>query len=302
MIFAGLVEGKARSRSYEAISIANHPNSLQSRAMIQTEIDIEQFHRDGFHVGRRLFSGHEVARLRDVSMEQAKDGPVEGLSDIRKDFDPADPLSRYPRMMHPHQHPDKLVGEISMRTMLDPRLEPILRTLFGEAPFAVQSMFYFKPPGARGQDLHQDNFYLRVKPGTCMGMWLAIDDADRGNGGMVIVPGSGGMDVVCPERADSKTFFTTEHVAVPEGLKEEPIDLKAGDVLFFNGSVIHGSYPNTSEDRFRRAFICHYVPASTSELSNWYRYPFSFDGRKHSIADATGGGPCGTPQAIAAPH
>jgi phytanoyl-CoA hydroxylase len=208
-----------------------------------TSINAEQFHRDGFHVSRGLFSQTEVTRMRDAFMQQAKDGPVEGLSDIRKDFDPSDPLSRYPRMLHPHQHSDKLVGDMSMRTMLEPRLHPILGALFGEEPFAVQSMFYFKPPGARGQDLHQDNFYLRVKPGTCMGMWLAIDDADRDNGGLVIVPGSGNSDVVCPQKADSKTFFTTEHVPVPDGLKEEPIDLKAGDVLFFNGSVIHGSYP-----------------------------------------------------------
>ena len=263
---------------------------------------INQFQIDGFHVERQLFSADEVDAFRKTFMEQMTDGPIEGLSDIRKDFDPADPLSRYPRMLLPHLHPDKPVGPLAMRTMLDRRLEPILRSLFGEEPFAVQSMFYFKPPGARGQDLHQDNFYLRVKPGTCIGMWLAIDDADRGNGGMVVVPGSGKLEVACPEKADAKNFFTTEHVSVPKGLHEQPLDLKAGDVLFFNGSVIHGSYPNTSKDRFRRAFICHYVPASTKELSNWYRTPYSFDGRVHQIDDATGGGPCGTAQPITARH
>ena len=34
--------------------------------------------------------------------------------------------SRGPRMMHPHQHPGKPVGPLSMRLMLHPRLEPIL--------------------------------------------------------------------------------------------------------------------------------------------------------------------------------
>ena len=55
-----------------------------------------------------------------------------------------------------------------MRYMLDSRIEGILTELMGDSPLAVQSMFYFKPPGARGQDFHQDNFYLKVKPGTCM--------------------------------------------------------------------------------------------------------------------------------------
>src|SRR5205823_12119717 len=98
--------------------------------------------------------------------------------------------------------------------------------------------------------------------------------------------------VVCPEKADANVFFTTEHVPVPKGLREKPVDLKAGDLLLFNGSVIHGSYPNTSKDRFRRAFICHYVPAATMELSNWYRTPYRFDRRSHAIADPTGRGLC----------
>jgi hypothetical protein len=240
-----------------------------------------------------------VNHIRDTFMSQAKDGPVEGLSEFRHSgreaYDPNDPLARYPRMMMPHQHSDNPVGEVAMGVMLDARLEPILRDLFGgEEPLGVQSMFYFKPPGARGQDLHQDNFYLRVKPGTCIAMWLAIDDADRENGGMVVVPGSGQMEIVCPEPADGTKFFTTEHVPVPAGFHEEAIDLNAGDVLFFNGSLIHGSYPNTSRDRFRRALICHYVPRSTTELSHWYRTPYSFDRKTHIIPDAVGGGPCGT--------
>jgi len=267
---------------------------------MMTSVAPKPFQHDGFQIARSLFTPDEASHIRDVFMEQAKDGPVEGLSEDRhagrEAYDPGDPLARYPRMLMPHQHPEKIVGELSMGLMLDRRLEPILRELFGEEPLGVQSMFYFKPPGARGQDLHQDNFYLRVKPGTCIAMWLAVDDADRENGGMVVVPGSGNLDIVCPEAADERKFFTTEHVPVPAGLQEKAIDLKAGDVLFFNGSLIHGSYPNTSRDRFRRAFIAHYVPRSTTELSHWYRTPYSFDRQTHTIADATGGGPCGNLQ------
>jgi phytanoyl-CoA hydroxylase len=35
--------------------------------------------------------------------------------------------------------------------------------------------------------------------------------------------------------------------------------MEPGDVLFFGGLTIHGSYPNTTADRFRRGFICHFV-------------------------------------------
>lgn len=266
-----------------------------------------QFDRDGFLAVRGLFSADEVEEIRSTFMETAKDGPVPGLSDVPKARQGApaassDPLALYPRMMHPHKHADKPVGPLAMRYMRDARLRPILAELFGEEPFACQSMFYFKPPGARGQDLHQDNFYLRVKPGTCMAAWLAIDDADEGNGGMMCVPQTAALDIACPEKADPSISFTTDHVEPPSGLAPQMMRLKAGDVLFFNGSVIHGSTPNTSSHRFRRSLIFHYIPASTVEMSHWYE-ALSFDGVKQEIAVNMDGGPCGTTQeSPAGPH
>jgi ectoine hydroxylase-related dioxygenase (phytanoyl-CoA dioxygenase family) len=73
-----------------------------------------------------------------------------------------------------------------------------------------------------------------------------------------------------------------------------PCHLKAGDVLFFNGSVIHGSYPNTSSTRFRRAFICHYVPESMTQMSGGYYPLHTFAGETLEREVANGGGVCGT--------
>jgi phytanoyl-CoA hydroxylase len=201
----------------------------------------EQFEENGFAVARGLFTPEEVAEIRDTFMAQAANGPVEGLSDgHHAHCSPDDPLKFYPRMMHPHRHEDKPVGPLSLRYMLHPKVHEPLREFMGEEPSAVQSMFYFKPAGARGQDLHQDNFYLRVKPGTCYAMWLALDDADEENGGMVVVPGTHNLEIACPEKSDPTIFFTDAHVEPPAGMKPMPVPLKAGDVLFFNGSVIHG--------------------------------------------------------------
>ena len=142
---------------------------------------------------------------------------MEHLSDgHHKALDSSDPLAFYPRMMHPHNHGDKIVGPLSLRYMLDSRIEETLTALMGEEPVAAQSMFYFKPAGARGQELHQDNFYLRVSPGTCYAMWLAIDDADESNGGMKVVPGSHVLDISCPEKADMNVSFTDAYVPVPK--------------------------------------------------------------------------------------
>ena len=111
---------------------------------------------------------------------------------------------------------------------------------------------------------------------------------------MVVVKGSGETELACPEKSDITISFTDARVPVPEGLEPALVPLKAGDVLFFNGSVIHGSFPNTSADRFRRSLIFHYVPRRSAEMSSFYS-SLTFDGGKEEIPAATGGGPCGTP-------
>lgn len=256
-----------------------------------TSEQLAQFERDGFFIARGLVGQSETQSLINHFMKlhtQGVAGKLAGYQAPPLEESGGDILKHFPRMMHPH-----LWDEISMNYMLDARFHAILKALMGDEVLAAQSMHYFKPPGARGQALHQDNFYLKVAPGNCMAAWLSLDDADQENGGMFVVPGSHKAGVLCPHPADPEKSFTIEEVDVPEGMEPVPCDLKAGDVLFFNGSVIHGSYPNTSKDRFRRAFICHYMPESSTEISQWYKL-FDFSGNRVTRHESQWGGPCGT--------
>lgn len=261
----------------------------------------EQFTELGYVVVRQLFDDDTLTQIRDGFMSEAHNGPVAGLSDWNGKEVTDDPLSRYPRMMHPHLHLDRKIGRIAREILLDARIGEILLALYGEEAVATQSMFYFKPPGARGQELHQDNYYLRVHPGTCMAAWIAVDDADEENGTLVVVPKTHQHEIECPQMADMSVSFTADSVKVPVGFEKFAVNLKAGDCLFFNGSLIHGSYPNTSTDRFRRALINHYVPLSSCELSDHY-HSIKFDGTPVEFAAATGGGPCGEYGAPAGVH
>ena len=265
--------------------------SVRERAL--SDQQVSSYHRDGYLVVAGLFTPAEVAELRDTFTAQAANGPVPGLSDTHWALGPDDPLARYPRMMHPHRHLDKPVGSLAMKYMLDRRVGDMLFDLLGEEAIAAQSMFYFKPPGARGQAFHQDNFYLKVEPGNCIAAWVAVDDADEANGTLVVVPGSHRMDVVCPEQSDTTRFFSKDHIPLPPGMREQRLDLAAGDCLFFNGTLIHGSYPNTST-RFRRSFISHYANKSCREIAKFYFPLYDFAGQQVHRDVATGGGPCGT--------
>lgn len=258
---------------------------------------VRAYQEDGYLLVRGLFSTDEVRRLRDHFMALHAGGPIPGW------FEPAppeeagnDPLKRFPRMMHPHR-----VDELSRRYLLDPRLGAILEELLGEEPLAAQTMLYFKPPGARGQALHQDNFFLKVEPGTCIAAWVALDPADAENGGLEVVPGTHAMDLFCPEEADLGASFTRQFVPPPPGLAAVPVTMGPGDVLFFNGSLVHGSQPNRTADRFRRSFICHYIPRSARLVSKFYRPILTMAGDEVELAENTGGGPCGSDEP-AGPH
>jgi ectoine hydroxylase-related dioxygenase (phytanoyl-CoA dioxygenase family) len=256
-----------------------------------------RFLDQGYLVLRGLIGATEVRDLRAEFMALHDAAPIPGFYEpVPADQAGGDMLKMYPRIINPH-----LINELARRYLLDARFGAVVGELLGEEPLAAQSMFYFKPPGGRGQALHQDNFYLRVEPGTCIAAWLACDRVDSHNGGLQVVPGTHRMDLFCPEAADSAASFTTEYVPPPPGLQAVPVRLDPGDVLFFNGSLIHGSPPNNSTDRFRRSFICHYVGRSTQRLSRWYRAPLTMSGEPVELPHNSWGGPCGT-EADPGPH
>ncbi|MFI9567249.1 phytanoyl-CoA dioxygenase family protein [Streptomyces rishiriensis] len=262
-------------------------NGAGGGAHVLGEAGLRQYREDGFTVVRGLFGHDEVEALcAEFGALQAAGRPVPGH------FEPypgdADPLRAYPRVLHPHE-----ISPLARRTLLDARLREALEELLGEEALAAQSMFYFKPPGARGQALHQDNFYLRVEPGTCVAAWLACDVIDRDNGGLEVVPGTHRMRLFCPEEADAQASFAREYVPPPPGLTATPVDMAPGDVLFFNGSLVHGSRPNHSGDRFRRSFIGHYVGRSAERIGGYYR-TLTMSGARVVLAESEGAGPCGT--------
>ncbi|MFZ4599856.1 MAG: phytanoyl-CoA dioxygenase family protein [Terrimicrobiaceae bacterium] len=269
-------------------------NSPTFGETLPPSVDLQEmtksFQQNGYALAEGLFTEKEVSEIRSTFERIAQDGPIPGH------FEPeppekvqGDPLRQFPRVLHPHRF-----DPVSRKHLVHPGVLTCLRQLMGDDVLAAQSMFYFKPPGSRGQAMHQDNFYLMVEPQTCVAAWTAIDDADPENGGMFLVPNTAEEEIVCPEKADERVSFTTHFVPTPKGKKAVPCKMKSGDTLFFNGSSIHGSGPNRSKDRFRRAFICHYVPKSTRRISKFYLPLLTPAGEEVSREANDSGGACGT--------
>jgi ectoine hydroxylase-related dioxygenase (phytanoyl-CoA dioxygenase family) len=247
----------------------------------------EEFDGSGYTVARGLFAADEVEGLREHYMTLRRRGSYPGDT-VGVQATSRDPLRRYPRMAQMHRWDDA-----SLQWLIDQRLDEVLTGLLGRSPYAVQTMLYFKPPGSRGQALHQDNFYLKAEPGTCVAAWMALDRVDEANGCLSVVPGSHRWPILCTEKADTKVSFTDVTVPVPDQEAAAPVVMEPGDVLFFHGALVHGSAPNVTEDRFRRALIGHYIEGEAEQVAEYYHPALRMDGSPLELGVAEGGGACG---------
>jgi phytanoyl-CoA hydroxylase len=270
--------------------------SLELTLKSLTVAQKQQFDTDGYIIIKDLFSPLDLSSIEET-FEDISQTTVPGYFEPILDGEILDPLTRYPRVMHPHRFNDTAKKYMLHQPVLD-----VLADLYGEEAFAAQSMFYYKPPGSRGQALHQDNFYLKVEPGNCIAAWTAVDAANEENGGLLVVPKTHDYEIVCPDIADAKESFTNHYVKPPENKKAVPVIMDKGDVLFFNGNIIHGSYRNKTKDQFRRAFICHYANASATHIGEHYNPLYRADGSTLDLVGNPDGGPCGIHFDAAYPH
>lgn len=252
-----------------------------------TAVDKLFFEQNGFVLIPRVFSAEETAGYRDHYMRMRESGLVPGDTHIANPST-NDPLLRYPRMLQMHRWDDA-----SLKWMLEPRLDQCLTGLLGREPYAVQTMIYFKPPGARGQALHQDNYYLRVQPGTCIAAWMALDTCNEANGCLQVVPGSHQWPILCTVPADTTQSFSEVTVPIPAGTPVFSVQMNPGDVLFFHGSLVHGSFPNTTADRFRRSLVAHYIEGDSEKVARWYKPTLRMDGSVVELDSSEKGGACG---------
>lgn len=248
---------------------------------------VEQFKREGYVVAPSLFSVAEIDFFRShfMALNAAGHG-FAGDDPLLLGDD--DPLKSFPRIVHPHRF-----DQYSLDWLLDDRLREWTTALLGAEPFAAQTMFYFKPPGARGQALHQDQTPLNVQPGTCLAAWMAVDPCDEENGCLQIVPRTHDLPKLCTVDADTSISFSGSTVPLPPGSQPTSVIMQPGDVVFFNGQVIHGSYPNSSGTRFRRALIAHYVVGEAEKVAEFYHPLLNFAGETVAMQASERGGPCG---------
>jgi phytanoyl-CoA hydroxylase len=134
------------------------------------------------------------------------------------------------------------------------RILNIVEDLIGPNIRLLQAHLLYKPP-FHGSTVywHQDNFYHQCFPANMVSGWLSLDDADRDNGAMFMLPGSH----LRPSWED-----WGEHTEGLDTSNATLVGVPAGGIIFHHCQVLHRSLPNAS-DRPRRAIVMRFVPIGT---------------------------------------
>jgi phytanoyl-CoA hydroxylase len=129
----------------------------------------------------------------------------------------------------------------------------------------MQSMLFLKPPGLPGQAWHQDERFIPTRDRSLVGAWIALDDATIENGCLWVLPGSHRSGMLHPHRPHDQPdeWDPTDESYGFDATDALPVEVNTGDVVFFNGYLLHRSMRNRSNGT-RRALVNHYMSAASN--------------------------------------
>lgn len=225
---------------------------------------VKKYRRDGYAIFKPVL---------DVDLIQEASDHVEWL--IKK---------------HPELRPEQLHHWLMwddpfwLRLISDDRLLDIVEAFIGPN-IALFASHYICKLGGDGQPVlwHQDGHYWPLEPMEVITVWLAVDDSDKENGCMRVIPGTHrNRQLYKHERNTERPNVLSSQVdiaTVDENIAVD-IEVKSGGVSVHDPFLIHGSNPNFSKRR-RCGLTIRYIPTSTKITRNdWKTFLFRGDGKE----------------------
>jgi len=145
----------------------------------------------------------------------------------------------------------------------------IASQLIGPDIKGATSQLTFKMCGnTRPFGWHQDNGYGELEPYNALTTLTALDDTDRQNGCLWLIPGSHKRGQIKVKQTATQKKSNSEITLEVDDSLAVPMEMKAGDVLIFGCWMLHKSDGNFSTDRDRRILFLRYADADAVEVYN----------------------------------
>ena len=215
-----------------------------------TEAQIEQYHTQGFIAPIRVMPVDAALEIQQrlERFEWDSGGPLRG--DLR--------------------HKSHLLFPWLADLVRNDQILDAVEDLYGPDLLCWTTNFFIKEPANPAfVSWHQDSTYWGLSRPDVVTAWVAFTAANSGNGAMQVIPGTHTTDQI-PHRDtfDKNNMLTRgQEVAVEvDPARAVTIELQPGEMSLHHVRLVHGSPPNTSQER-RIGFAIRYIPASVRQLN-----------------------------------
>ncbi len=218
--------------------------------------DLEQFNREGFLVIKNI--------LTPSGLQQMQEECMTAWNTEKQDFDPSRSWLQNSLLVNIHHKAPAVRNYYFEGPLVD-----IASQIIGPNIKGATSQLTFKMRGnTRPFGWHQDNGYGELDPYNAVTTLTALDDTDRGNGCLWLIPGSHQQGQIRVKQTEAQKARQSEIVVEADDSLAIPMEMKAGDSLIFNCWMLHKSDGNYASDRDRRILFLRYADADAVEVYN----------------------------------
>ena len=222
-----------------------------------TDRQLAQYRSKGYAAGGRILDDHQLQRLRAET-----DNMIAEL-----------PPGQRPENMPSLHYTNPYLLELLLS---DPLVDVAEQILGPNVALFTVYIISKRPGDGLAVEWHQDAPFFPIDPMETFTLWLAVDDSDRHNGCMCVIPGSHRERVVYPHQVNLDGG-TTLPLSLRDADLSEPVhvELAAGAYSVHDPFILHGSKPNTSSRR-RCGITIKYI-ANDVSIDRSFVSPSGFD-------------------------
>jgi ectoine hydroxylase-related dioxygenase (phytanoyl-CoA dioxygenase family) len=234
------------------------------------------FEAEGYAVIRQVYTQEQVDEINreynKVWFDLLRRGEI-----VQKTNNPLGSL--FPRLHDYHQKNENI-----SKITLNPDIFKILEELLGEEALLISGNYIYKEPGSGGSACHQDNYSIGASPGTTYSAFVCLDKHDKENGCLFFVRGTQNWELqpIDLDNGEVVKHFSDsgQEILIPKGCEMVHVETDPGDVVIFNGNVLHGSGPNVSPYRYRRSLLMFFAAASLERITMNYNLLINKNGER----------------------
>jgi hypothetical protein len=226
--------------------------------MIISQLEYDNFRRDGWVLVEGFLGREESAQFRAWADELERYQGEDCLRYYEASADGGRVLSRMENFFASGHGPDFLFGE-SLQFV------EILSAVLGDEPSLFKDKINFKPAGGGAYKVHQDApAYTGFGISFFVTAMIAIDDATLANGCLEFATGT---RITRELGLDANGDILTSEL---NGITFEPVPIRSGDLIVFDGLVPHRSKRNESRTPRRAVFLTFNRKKEGDERSRYY--------------------------------